>query len=141
MALELSPLIADKDLDFDITTVAAPVRSHEWMLTELVRNLLHNAIRHSPPGGMLWLRLVADDQFAALTVSDSGPGIAAELRSRLFQPFSAGHAGSGSGLGLAICQEIVLALGGSITLENRENHGHIAGLDATVRLPLAHNGS
>ena len=89
---------------------------------------------------MLWLRLVTDARSAALTVSDSGPGISAELRTRLFQPFSAGDVGNGSGLGLAICQEIVLALGGSITLENRENCGHIAGLDASVRLPLAHNG-
>jgi two-component system sensor histidine kinase TctE len=45
----------------------------------------------------------------------------------------------GSGLGLAICREITQALGGSITLENREDHGRIAGLDATVRLPLVHN--
>ena len=141
IALELAPLIAARDLDFDITTVPAPVRSHEWMLNELVRNLLHNAIKHSPAGGVLWLRLVADASQAALTVSDSGPGIAAELRSRLFQPFSAGDVGSGSGLGLAICQEIVLALGGTISLENRERNGRISGLDATARLPLAHNGS
>ncbi|MFC5497793.1 sensor histidine kinase [Caenimonas terrae] len=141
VALELSPLIADKDLDFDITTVPAPVRSHEWMLNELVRNLLHNAIKHSPQGGELWLRVVADGGNAALTVFDGGPGIGAELRSRLFQPFSAGDVGSGSGLGLAICHEIVRALGGSIALDNRENHGRIAGLAATVTLPLAHNGS
>jgi two-component system, OmpR family, sensor histidine kinase TctE len=75
----------------------------------------------------------------ALTVADSGPGIAAELRSRLFQPFSPGDPRTGSGLGLAICQEIVRALGGSIALENREVHGHIEGLDATVRLPLSDN--
>ena len=141
VSLELSALIADKDLDFDITTVPAPVHAHEWMLRELVRNLLHNAIRHAPAGGMLWLRLVADGRYAALTVSDSGPGITAELRGRLFQPFSAGDSGSGSGLGLAICHEIVLALGGAIALENRDVHGRIEGLDATVRLPLAHNRS
>jgi two-component system sensor histidine kinase TctE len=141
VALELSPLIADKDLDFDISTVPAPVRSHEWMLNELVRNLLHNAIKHTPQGGLLWLRLEADETHARLSVLDSGPGIGDELRSRLFQPFSAGNVGSGSGLGLAICQEIVQALGGSIALDNRENHGRIAGLAATVTLPLAHNGS
>jgi two-component system sensor histidine kinase TctE len=141
VALELSPLIADKDLDFDIVTVPAPVRAHEWMLNELARNLLHNAIKHSPQGGLLWLRVAADEAGASLSVFDSGPGIGDELRTRLFQPFSAGKVGSGSGLGLAICQEIVRALGGTIALDNRENHGRICGLAATVTLPLAHNGS
>jgi two-component system sensor histidine kinase TctE len=74
-----------------------------------------------------------------LVVSDSGPGIAADLQARLFQPFSAGDVRSGSGLGLAICQEIVRALGGAIALENRENDRPGGGLDATVRLPLAEN--
>jgi len=46
---------------------------------------------------------------------------------------------TGSGLGLAICHEIVSALGGTIVLENRAAHGHIEGLDATVRLPQAEN--
>ena len=54
VALELSPLIADKDLDFEIATAPAPVRAHEWMLRELARNLLHNAIRHSPRGRARW---------------------------------------------------------------------------------------
>jgi len=139
VALELSPLIADKDLDFEIATVPAPVRSHDWMLRELTRNLLHNAIRHNPPGAALSVRVVCDANSVALTIADSGPGIPAELRTRLFQPFSPGNARSGSGLGLAICHEIVRALGGTITLENRETHGHIDGLDATVRLPLAQN--
>ncbi|MDP3762099.1 MAG: sensor histidine kinase [Ramlibacter sp.] len=140
VALDLSALIADKDLDFEISTVAAPVRSHDWMLRELTRNLLHNAIRHNPPGGTLSVRVIADANSVALTIADAGPGIPAELRARLFQPFSPGNARSGSGLGLAICHEIVRALGGTITLENRETHGHIEGLDATVRLPLADNG-
>jgi two-component system sensor histidine kinase TctE len=139
VALDLSPLIADKDLDFEIDTMPAPVRSHDWMLRELTRNLLHNAIRHTPPRGSLSVRVIADANSVALTIADAGPGIPAELRARLFQPFSPGNARSGSGLGLAICQEIVRALGGTITLENRETHGHIEGLDATVRLPLADN--
>ncbi|MBI2768713.1 MAG: sensor histidine kinase [Burkholderiales bacterium] len=141
VALDISPLIAEKDLEFDIATVPAPVRSHEWMLRELARNLLHNAIKHTPAGGVLSVQVVADANSAALTVADSGPGIGAELRSRLFQPFAAGDVRSGSGLGLAICREIVQALGGTLTLENREAHGHIQGLDATVRLPLPDNRS
>ncbi len=141
MALELAPLVADKDIEFDIETQPAPIAAHEWMLRELARNLLHNAIKHTPAGGSLSVRVLADARTAALVVSDSGPGIAAELQARLFQPFSAGDVRSGSGLGLAICQEIVHALGGSIQLENREKDHRIAGLDATARLPLAENGS
>ena len=139
MALELAPLVADKDIDFEITTEPAPVQAHEWMLRELARNLLHNAIRHTPAGGSLAVRVLADATTASLTVSDSGPGIPAELQPRLFQPFSAGDVRGGSGLGLAICQEIVHALGGTIQLENRENDLRTAGLDATARLPLAEN--
>ena len=139
VALELSALVAEKDLDFELQAQPAPVRAHEWMLRELSRNLLHNAIRHCPAGRPLAVRLVADERWMALTIADSGPGVTAELQARLFQPFSAGDARSGSGLGLAICQEIALALGGTIGVENRADHGQIRGLDATVRLPLAEN--
>ena len=139
VALELAPLVADKDIDFEIETQPAPVHSHEWMLRELTRNLLHNAIRHTPQAGTLAVRVLADRSAVALTVSDSGPGIAPDLQPRLYQPFSSGDVRSGSGLGLAICHEIVRALGGVISLDNRENHGRVTGLDATVRLPLAEN--
>ncbi|HVZ43488.1 MAG TPA: sensor histidine kinase [Ramlibacter sp.] len=141
IAIELSPLIANKDIDFEIATVPAPIRAHDWMLTELARNLLHNAIKHTRSGAPLTVRLSVDRGFAVLVIADSGPGIAAELQPRLFQPFSAGDVMSGSGLGLAICQEIVRALGGTIQLDNRIEHGRVAGLDATVRLPLAENAS
>ncbi len=137
VALDLSPLVADKDIDFEISTVPAPVLAHDWMLRELARNLLHNAIRHTPAGASLSVRLVTDTRSAAQTLADSGPGIAADLRARLFQPFSAGNVLSGSGLGLAICREITNVLGGTISLDNREEHGRVRGLDATVRLPLA----
>ncbi|WP_287927274.1 sensor histidine kinase [Diaphorobacter sp.] len=137
MALELSPLIAQGDLDFGITTDAAPIHAHEWMLRELCRNLLHNAIRHAPPGTELAVTLLREDGEAVLTLADAGPGIDDELAARLFQPFSAGDVRTGSGLGLAICQEIVHALGGNITLANRQADGRVLGLDAVVRLPLA----
>jgi two-component system sensor histidine kinase TctE len=136
VALDLSPLIAERELDFDIDTVPAFIQTHDWMLRELTRNLLHNAIRYSPRGGKLHIRLLRDAQFAALVISDSGPGVSPELQTRLFQPFSAGEARSGSGLGLAICHEITRTLGGQIELTNRVVHGHIQGLDATARLPL-----
>ena len=136
VALDLSPLIGEKDIDFEMTSVPARVLAHEWILGEMTRNLLHNAIRHTPAGGMLAVRIVSDASHVALTISDSGPGISAELATRLYQPFSAGQVGQGSGLGLAICREIARTLEGSISLENRVLHGQVTGLDATVRLPL-----
>ncbi|MCY1379518.1 Sensor histidine kinase RcsC [compost metagenome] len=143
MALDLSPLIADKALDFELAIDGpATVRAHQWMLQELTRNLLHNAIKQSPRGGALSVMVRCEGQEAVLTVRDQGPGIAADLRQRLFAPFSAGDTASGSGLGLAICREIVLALGGRITLDNRstqENSAQVVGLDAVVRLPVYHH--
>lgn len=137
VALDLSPLIADRDLDFAIATDPAPVQAHDWMLRELTRNLLHNAVRHSPPGAALSVRVRREGRWAVLTVSDAGPGIDPALRQRLFQPFVAGDVRTGSGLGLAICHRIVLALGGTLALDNRTLGGPNPGLDATARLPLA----
>jgi len=141
VALDLGALIAQRQLDFEIATVNAPVRSHEWALRELTRNLLHNAIKQCPEGGTLAMRLVSDGRTAALSIADSGPGLATEVRERLFQPFAAGERGGGSGLGLAICREIVDSLSGSISLDDRVVAGRIVGLDATVRVPLAQNGA
>jgi two-component system sensor histidine kinase TctE len=137
VALDVSPLIAAKNLDFEITTAPAPVRTHDWMLRELSRNLLHNAIRYTPEHGTLSVHLDCDDGHATLLIRDSGPGISDELRKRLFQPFSAGEARSGSGLGLSICLEIVQALGGSLQLDNQRELNHITGLYTRARLPLA----
>jgi len=163
VALDLAPLIADAGLDFELATVPARVRGHAWALRELTRNLLHNALKHSPAGGRLMITLANDGQRATLTLADSGPGIADTLRPGLMQPFSGGttgdcgrdsrhdsrdsgddagaRLGGSAGLGLAICREIVVTLGGSLTLDNRLQLGRITGLDATAQLPLAHNAA
>ena len=165
VALDLSPLIAQRNIEFSIETEDCPVPAHEWMLRELCRNLLHNAVRHMPPGGTLQVRVLVQRPLldtdmlsgaqtaiapsAVLEICDSGPGIDNELATRLFQPFSAGSTraqpgaesgfgpGSGSGLGLAICQEIVHTLHGRIELRNIQNSAHeVQGLQALVTLPL-----
>ena len=135
VALDVAPLIAGKGLDFDLQTEPITLRAHDWMLRELTRNLLHNAIRHTPAGGLLAITLARAGGQARLTVADGGPGVAPELAERLFQPFSAGAGGTGSGLGLAICHEIVQTLGGRIQLVNRMHNGRVDGLDAIVTLP------
>jgi two-component system sensor histidine kinase TctE len=139
VALDLAPLIAQQQIDFDIDTRPAPVRAHEWALRELTRNLLHNAIKYGGPRGRLTLKLQISASRAVLSLGDTGPGISQELRMRLFQPFASGDPRSGSGLGLAICQEIVTSLGGDIRMDNRLEGGRITGLDARVSLPLAQN--
>jgi two-component system sensor histidine kinase TctE len=137
VALDLAPLIADAGLDFELDTVPARVAGHAWALRELTRNLLHNALKHSPRGGALQLRLAIDGGQAVFSVEDSGPGIAESLRPRLAQPFAEGGGPGGAGLGLAICREIVQSLGGSLSLDNRLQAGRVSGLTASVRLPLA----
>lgn len=137
VALELSPLIAQHDIDFSIATEPVPVRADTWMLRELARNLLHNAIAHAGAGRSLSVVLAREGPQAVLRVSDRGPGIGEALAARLYEPFSSGKLHAGSGLGLAICQDIVQALGGSIVLCNRLENGQMAGLDAVVRLPAA----
>ena len=136
VALDVAPLIAGKGLDFDLQTEPITLRARDWMLRELTRNLLHNAIRHTPAGGLLAITLARAGDQARLTVADGGPGVAPELAERLFQPFSAGAGGTGSGLGLAICHEIVQTLGGRIQLVNRMHNGRVDGLDAIVSLPI-----
>ncbi len=143
VALDLSALVGERQLDFslDMPTTQVPVAVHEWALRELTRNLLHNAIKYSPVGTPLAVALTAGGGWAALVIADHGPGISPALRPHLFQPFAreASTAGAtpGAGLGLAICHGIVLALGGGLSLDNREVHGRVLGLDTVVRLPLA----
>jgi two-component system, OmpR family, sensor histidine kinase TctE len=137
VSLDLAPLIAERQLDFELAAEPAPILSHEWPLRELARNLMHNAIRHTPPRGRLTVRTAASGPDAVLCVSDSGPGIDARQRTRLFEPFAAGDPRSGSGLGLTICKGIVESLGGSIRLDNRTAGPRVLGLDAVVSLRLA----
>lgn len=136
VALDLAPLIAEKELDFELGVQPCHVMGHDWMFRELVRNLLHNAIHYTPSRGALTISLHPDENDAVFTVSDSGPGISEDLRHRLFQPFSAGSSHSGSGLGLTIAREIVLALHGTIQLTNRMEGERRIGLNSSVRLPM-----
>ncbi|RFO95986.1 sensor histidine kinase [Rhodoferax lacus] len=136
LVLEMSPLIAEKNLDFELDAKPCVVLAHEWMLREMVRNFLHNAVRHSPPGASLLLQLSQSAEVATLLIQDAGCGISEALRSRLFQPFATAGGHAGTGLGLTIAREIALALGGSVQLNNRLSEGQVCGLDARISLPL-----
>jgi two-component system sensor histidine kinase TctE len=139
VALDVAPLIAEKGIDFDIDTDPTWVRAHEWMLSELTRNLLHNAVKHTPRGGRLSVKVQVDaSSQGLLRVSNDGPPISDTQRERLFQPFAAMGGQMGAGLGLAICRSIVDALDGRIDVRNREaEDGSPGGVDVLVWLPLS----
>jgi two-component system, OmpR family, sensor kinase len=115
-------------------------------LRMMLRNLLDNAVKYTPPGGRVDLSLqletdgIAPGDHAAtarLVVEDSGPGIAPEDRARVFNRFvRAGHAAAepGSGLGLAIVNVIAVRHGATIALGSSSRLG---GLKAELRIPLA----
>jgi len=101
-------------------------------------HLLENAIKFSPDGGRVTLRLGADSQMARIEVSDQGVGIPSDQQERIFDRFyqvdgSATRRFGGAGLGLAVVKEIVLAHGGRVGVESRAGRGSTF----TVELPLA----
>ena len=138
LVIDLSPLIAQKNLDFSLEASDIYAQADDWMLRELIRNLLHNAVKFSPPDGRLHvdLRQIVDPEpRGQLSIQDAGPGISDEFRTRLFQPFTTMDSSNGTGLGLAICQEIATALHGTLNLQNRVAQGITEGLNAEFRFP------
>jgi two-component system sensor histidine kinase TctE len=134
VGIDLSPLISDKNLDFELSASgAAWVEGRDWMASEMVSNLLHNAIRHTPPESRLGIRIASLAGGIELCVWDSGPGIGDQAEMRVFEPFAASHSSRGGGLGLTICAEIADSMGAVLTLCNRDEQGKVAGLDARVR--------
>jgi PAS domain S-box-containing protein len=106
-----------------------PVLADPQLLPRILQNLVGNAIKFTPPGGQVRLSaqiVTADSQPAALHVSvaDTGPGIAPEVRDQLFQKFVTGrHAERGTGLGLAFCKLALEAHGQRIWVESQPGQG------------------
>jgi two-component system, OmpR family, sensor histidine kinase TctE len=132
---DLSPLVSEKDLDFESDVSSLRVKGHPWMIGELISNLLHNAIRHTPEEGRLGVSTRHAGQSIVLCVWDSGPGISPEMSTSVFEPFSASYGSQGGGLGLTICSEIADSMGARVVLENRMQDGQVAGLNASVIFP------
>jgi signal transduction histidine kinase len=104
------------------------IRAHPVIVTDgdrvlqIISNLLSNAFRWTPEGGRISLELGAENGTVSVSISDTGPGITAEERDRIFRPFWS-RDGGGTGLGLAIARELAVALGGSIELRSEPGLG------------------
>lgn len=128
-------------LDVDAPT-AVHVRGDARQLRQVCSNLLDNAIRFTPAGGRIALRVAGEplQRQAVFTIEDTGAGIDEQLLPRVFDRFfqadaarDRGNPHRGGGLGLAICKSIVDRHGGTIDVASRR----LAGSQFTVRLPLA----
>jgi two-component system sensor histidine kinase TctE len=122
VGLELAIAAVTKQIDLSLEgDRPAVVHGQPLLLHELVSNLVDNALRYSPPGGTVVLRVTETADGVALEVEDSGPGIAAAEREKVFAPFYRASATlernpGGAGLGLAIVRDIAALHGATVTL-------------------------
>ncbi|WP_431275898.1 sensor histidine kinase [Variovorax ureilyticus] len=124
------------NVEVDVQPKGLSVMADAAAMESLLVNLMRNAIDAMQDAPLRNLRIAArvQDDRVILTVSDTGPGIRADILPRLFEPFvSSKSAGVGLGLGLVISSQLVLAAGGSLRATNRE----AGGACFTVDLPIA----
>ncbi|HEX4386032.1 MAG TPA: HAMP domain-containing sensor histidine kinase, partial [Myxococcales bacterium] len=108
------------------------VRTDPGLVRHLLTNLVANAVDAMPNGGKLEVQARQDGRDLILRVSDSGSGMAPDVKRHIFEPFYTTKAnGKGTGLGLAICKEIARALKGRIDVESEPGKGAVF----TVRFP------
>jgi two-component system sensor histidine kinase BaeS len=114
-----------REIDYRVETEGEPpvIVSDGDRVLQVISNLLSNAFRWTPDGGRIDLQLVAGNGAVQVDVVDSGPGVAAEDRERIFQPFISQDLEGGTGLGLPIARELAFALGGRVELSSQPGSG------------------
>jgi len=130
---DVLPLAEAKGMDVGLAGEAdARLVAPEADLVSLVRNLVDNAVRYTPEGGRVDLAASESDHQVVLEIEDNGPGIPAEERERVLDPFYRvlGSEQPGSGLGLSIVRTLVERLGGRLELGDSTRFDH--GLKVTV---------
>jgi signal transduction histidine kinase len=120
----------------EVAEDAPAARADDQRLEQVISNLLGNAIRHTPPGGLVAAAVSGEPGAVRVDVRDTGEGIAAEDISHVFERFFRGRSQNGeagAGLGLALVKELTEAMGGSVEASSTPGEGSTF----TVRLPCA----
>ena len=131
----LEPKWADKEIDFDVELDLLDYTGNESMMLHVWINLIDNAIKYSPHGGLICIHLSCADGGAVFTIEDCGPGIPKEQQKHIFDKFyqiDSSHTAEGNGLGLALVKRVLNTCGGEIQVANLPQ----AGCRFTVTLPV-----
>ncbi len=119
-------LCEDKNIRLDMKSEAGiMIKGIEPLLSELIGNLIDNAARHTPQGGLIQLGALKRDNQAVIYVHDSGPGIPTDQTDAIFERFyqAPGSDRGKAGLGLALASDIAKVHGGKLVLVNPGQHG------------------
>jgi signal transduction histidine kinase len=132
-----------RELSVEPVRVPATLSADRELVTRLLQNLLCNALKFTPRGGSIRLRVEALDHSLRVSIADTGPGIPAGYREKIFEKFAqveaqaAGLQLPSSGLGLAFCKLAVAAHGGRIGVESEEGAGSTFWFVLPRRAPAA----
>lgn len=121
-----------------ITNALPKVQADPELIKQCLINLIKNALEAMPEGGSLQIHSLMRDGHVVLEVGDTGPGIPADIRDRIFSPFFSTR-GKGAGLGLAMIRKIMDDIGGDVTLASREGEGTRISLLMPPLLAVAQN--
>lgn len=126
---------SEKELGFEVELAETPFFGYESLLPHVWTNLIGNAVKFSPKGGEIRIKMMRTEGAAVFTIEDDGPGIVPGDEEHIFTKFyqsESSHGMEGNGLGLALVRQIVEMSGGSVDVRNLE----AGGCRFTVRLPL-----
>ncbi len=125
VAAEFRPEAETRQVEVEVTGPdELPVVIDERRVTQVLRALLDNALKFSPPGGHVRVKLDGSTDEVSLTVTDDGPGISHDELSRVFERFYRGHGGqAGTGLGLSITKDLIELMGGSVEIVTSPGQG------------------
>jgi len=136
----LAPLLDEKNLQRECRACESPVLAHadRARLEQILLNLVSNAVRFTPAGGLIAIEVLEGDGQIATIVADTGIGIAPEKLGAIFEPFVQVDSGltrtvGGTGLGLTISRALARAMGGDLTAES----DGATGTRFTLTLPVA----